>query len=59
MKFDDECKVIVETLNKNEARAFVKFLKSEMARHQMDIDNARDLCYTVINKYKLDDMWEG
>jgi hypothetical protein len=24
----------------------------------MDIDNARDLCYKVINKFKLDDMWE-
>jgi len=58
MKFNDECKVIIETLNKSEARAFVLFLKSEIARHQMDIDTARDLCYTVINKFKLDDMWE-
>ncbi len=59
MKFDEQNKVIIETLNLAEARAFVLFLKSEIARHQMDIDNAIELCYTVINKYDLNDMWEG
>ena len=58
MRFNDECKVIIETMNQPEAKAFALFLKSEIARHQMDIDNAKDLCYTVINKFKLDDMWE-
>ena len=58
MKFDEANKVIIETLSTTEARAFVLFLKSEIARHQLDIDNAYSLCYTVINKFKLDDMWE-
>ena len=48
MKFDETNKVIIETLNRSEARAFVLFLKSEIARHKMDIDNAYNLCYTVI-----------
>jgi len=46
-------------MNAIEARAFVLFLKSEISRHQMDIDNAYNLCYTVINRFKLNDMWEG
>ena len=58
MKFDQESKVIIETLNPSEARAFVLFLKSEIARYQMDIDNAYGLCYSIINKFKLSNMWE-
>jgi hypothetical protein len=58
MKFDKVNKEIIETLNQDEARAFVKFLKSEIARHQMDIDNARDLIYEVCLKYKIADLLE-
>ena len=57
MKFNEE-KVIIDTLTPIEAKAFVKFLKSEIARHQMDIDNARDLCYDVCMKFKIADMLE-
>jgi len=58
MKFDDEYKVIVDSMNTPEARAFVLFLKSEIVHHQIDIDNALSLCYTIINKFHLNDMWE-
>jgi len=58
MNFDETNKVIIDTMNTDEARAFVLFLKSEIARHQMDIDNARDLCYTVINKFELEDWYD-
>ena len=34
MRFDETNKVIIETMNEAEARAFVKFLTSEIARHR-------------------------
>ncbi|MDP2364016.1 MAG: hypothetical protein Q8M94_09635 [Ignavibacteria bacterium] len=40
-------------MSRTEARAFILFLKSEIARHQMDIDNAINLIYAVITKFKL------
>uniref|UniRef100_A0A6H2A3I4 Uncharacterized protein n=1 Tax=viral metagenome TaxID=1070528 RepID=A0A6H2A3I4_9ZZZZ len=58
MKFNEVNKVIIDTMNPEEAKAFVKFLKSEMARHQMDIENARDLIYEVCLKFKIADMLE-
>ncbi len=56
MKFDNENKVIVDSMNETEARAFVKFLTSEILRHKMDIDNARSLRYDVCMKFKLADV---
>lgn len=53
MKFDIEAKVIVETLNREEARAFVKFLKSEILRHQVDIQQAEDLMIHVCSKFGI------
>ena len=50
--------MIIESMNQEEARAFVKFLKSEIARHQMDVENARDLIYEVCLKYKIADLLE-
>lgn len=58
MKFNETNKVIIETMNQSEAIAFVKFLKSEIARHEIDIDNARDLIYDVCLKFKLGDIFE-
>ena len=58
MKFDKTNKVIIETMNQEEAKAFVKFLKSEIARHQMDINNARDLIYEVCFRFKIADILE-
>ena len=43
MEFNAEHKVIIGTLNKDEARAFVKFLESEIIRHQDDINQAKSL----------------
>ena len=56
MKFDEMNKVIISTLNRDEAIAFVLFLKSEIARHKMDINNAVELIQTVVNKFKLEDL---
>jgi hypothetical protein len=47
MVFDEEMKVITSTLNDSEARAFVKFLESEILRHQIDIDQAKRLISRV------------
>lgn len=54
MKFNEVNLVIMESMDKMEAKVFVKFLKSEIARHDMDIDNARDLIKEVTNKFGLE-----
>ena len=38
MEFNKEHLVIIETMDVYEARAFVKFLYSEILRHQQDIE---------------------
>lgn len=47
MRFDETNKVIIETLKENEARAFIKFLQSEIARHERDIEDAQKLIKIV------------
>ena len=42
--------VIIETLTKDEASAFIKFLESEIIRHQEDIEGARDKINLVQRK---------
>ena len=59
MKFDETNKVIIDTMNISEAKAFVKFLQSEIARHEMDIDNADKLICDVCMKYGIVAIWEG
>ena len=51
MKFDEANKVIVDTMNRDEAKAFVKFLESEILRHQQDIQQADDLIMKVCVKF--------
>jgi len=43
MEFNRQNKVIVSTLSQDEARAFIKFLESEILRHEDDIDKAKSL----------------
>lgn len=52
MKFNDEHKVIIETLDEAEARAFVKFLSSEILRHKEDIAQAEALILFVEEELK-------
>lgn len=59
MRFDETNMVIIDSMNTLEARVFIKFLLSEIARHQMDIDNARDLIYDICMKFKLGDLLGG
>jgi len=48
MKFDPQThKVDIETLNKDEAQAFLLFLESEKLRHQEDIEDIGRLIETV------------
>lgn len=56
MEFNSEHKVIIDTMNRDEARAFVKFLYSEIKRHEMDIDNAKGLIIYVKDKFALEDL---
>jgi len=43
MRFTNLNKDVVSTLNKEEARALVKFLESECLRHERDIAEAQEL----------------
>ena len=46
-------KVLIDSMNKDEARAFVKFLRSEITRHLDDILDARELIEKVVERFKL------
>ena len=50
MEFNDKHKVIVGTLNRAEAKAFIKFLESEIIRHEEDISRAKALITYVERK---------
>jgi len=47
MVFDENSKVIIESLKPNEAKAFIKFLKTEIYRHTDDIQQAKELIKKV------------
>ena len=53
MDFDAKNKVIIETMNQDEARAFIKFLSSEIRRHRRDIGEAYDLIIYVGSKFRI------
>lgn len=53
MKFDNDDKVIIETMNSVEASAFLKFLSSEVKRHQRDIDEAYKLMDKVCEHFGM------
>lgn len=53
MIFNEEHKVIIGSMTKTEASAFIKFLQSEIKRHQTDIQQAVSLISTVRSKFKL------
>lgn len=55
MEFDKQNKVIIASLNSVEARAFVKFLQSEIVRHLKDVADAEDLMVTVREKFNIQD----
>ncbi len=52
MEFNKEHKVLIATLNHDEAEAFVKFLESEIIRHLDDIEQAEELI-RIVKKDKL------
>lgn len=56
MKFDRENKVILKSLNKTEAEAFILFLLSEIIRHQRDIEEAEALIQKVKAMFKLKEV---
>ena len=47
MEFNKEHKVIISTLSRIEAKAFIKFLESEIIRHEDDITQALALIEVV------------
>ena len=55
MLFDDNNFVVLDTMNQEQARAFILFLKSERRRHQKDIYDIDDKIELVEKKFKL---WE-
>ena len=53
MRFDETNKVIIDTLDRNEASAFTKFLQSEIARHENDIKDAYDFIRKMAKKFDI------
>lgn len=53
MKFSKDHKVILSSMNKTEAQAFVLFLDSEILRHAEDIKSAGELRDKVVEKFGL------
>ncbi len=53
MIFNDEHKVIINSLKKEEAEAFILFLKSEVVRHEDDIRQAKELINLVREMFFL------
>jgi len=51
MIFNSEHKVIIDSLDESEAKAFIKFLRSEIRRHQQDIEEAELLIQKVKEVY--------
>ena len=43
MRFNKEHKVVISSLNQDEARVFIIFLDTEIKRHQDDINKAKAL----------------
>jgi len=54
MIFNEQHLVIIDTLNEAESSAFVKFLKSEIIRHQDDIRQAQSLVELLECRFKGD-----
>ena len=53
MEFDVTHKVVVESMSTREAKAFIKFLRSEIRRHQQDIEEAELLIKKVKGIYGI------
>jgi len=53
MEFDKEHRVIISTMNALEAVAFIKFLQSEILRHQQDITDAAKLIRIVEEQFHV------
>ena len=53
MEFDRTNKVIVDTMNFDEAKAFVMFLESEITRHERDVEDALKLIMRVKSRFKI------
>lgn len=53
MNFDETNKVILDSLNVDEGKAFIKFLYSEIARHEQDIEQAQKLIQKVSAKFRF------
>lgn len=53
MEFDITHKVIIESMSSREAKAFIKFLHSEIRRHEQDIEDGRQLIIKVKEIYNV------
>jgi len=52
--FDEDHKVIPETLTKETAPVFILFLESEIQRHQEDIDETTDLVKRIKKEFDIE-----
>ncbi len=59
MIFNEQHKVIISSLNKDEVNAFIKFLQSEIIRHGDDIKQAKALIKLVRRRRCNDNKIDG
>jgi len=53
MRFDERHMVIITSLNKDEAKAFIKFLLSEKYRHEDDIKMLEERIALVKERFNI------
>lgn len=56
MKFDAQDITIMDSLNRAEAIAYIKFLKSERRRHEKDIWAIDDKIKEIRRRFNLDEL---
>lgn len=53
MQFGEDWKVKIDSMNEAEAKIFILFLETEIARHQWDIRDAEQLIEKVKGKFPI------
>ena len=53
MDFSEEAKVLISTMDRQQAEAFVIFLHTEIVRHARDIEEAKELIEEVKRMFNL------
>lgn len=59
MKFDKNHKVIIDTLNKDEAKHYIDFLVREKHRHGDEVDTCTENVFTLQRLIIISEFWQS